>query len=84
METTITADRQQQTTKQRISDIALDITWAKISSRYFGKSSSWIYNKINEIDGNGGKGGFTEEESQLFRASLYDLAERIRRTADNF
>ncbi|WP_418893626.1 DUF5053 domain-containing protein [Limibacterium fermenti] len=65
-----------------MADIALDITWAKIAQKYFSKSSSWIYNKINEIDGNGGKGGFTEEEKQQFKGALYDLAERIRRTAD--
>jgi hypothetical protein len=39
--------------KQQLQDIALDITWSKITSRYFGKSSSWIYHKINGIDGNG-------------------------------
>lgn len=71
-------------TKQKIADIALDVTWAKISQKYFGKSASWIYNKLNETDGNGNKGGFTEEESEHFRNSLYDLAERIRKTADNF
>ncbi len=69
--------------KEQLKDIALDVTWAKISQKYFGKSSSWIYNKINEVDGNGGKGGFTEEELQQLKGALYDFAERIRRTADN-
>ncbi len=71
-------------TKQQLADIILDITWAKVSQRYFGKSASWIYNKLNEIDGNGNKGGFTEEEKEQFRNALYDLSERIRHTADNF
>ncbi|HBG80479.1 MAG TPA: DUF5053 domain-containing protein [Porphyromonadaceae bacterium] len=71
-------------TKEQLKDIALDVTWAKIAQKYFGKSSSWIYNKINGVDGNGGKGGFTEDEKQQFKGALYDLAERIRRTADNF
>lgn len=70
-------------TKEQLADIALDVTWAKISQRYFGKSSSWIYNKINEIDGNGRKGGFTDEEREQFKNALYDLAKRIRRTADD-
>lgn len=73
-----------QTTKQIIRDIALEISWAKVAQKYFGKSASWIYNKLAEIDGNGGKGGFTEEEKEQFRGALYDLAERIRKTADNF
>lgn len=71
-------------TKQQLADIALDVTWAKIANRYFGKSASWIYNKLNETDGNGNPGGFTEEEKEQFRSALYDLADRIRRTADRF
>lgn len=72
------------TTKGQLADIALDITWAKIAQKYFGKSASWIYNKLNEIDGNGGKGGFTEEEKVLFKRALYDLSDRIRKTAEQF
>ncbi len=71
-----------QTTKQIIRDIALDISWAKLAKRYFDRSPSWIYHKIDGVDGNGGKGGFTEEEKEQFRGALYDLAERIRKTAD--
>lgn len=72
-----------QTTKQIIRDIALDISWAKLAKRYFDRSPSWIYHKIDGVDGNGGKGGFTEEEKEQFCGVLYDLAERIRKTADN-
>jgi hypothetical protein len=54
-------------TGNQLKDIALDITWAKIAQKYFDKSSSWIYNKINEIDGNGGKGGFTKDELQQLK-----------------
>jgi hypothetical protein len=32
----------QDTVKQGLSDIIMDISWAKISMKYFGKSSSWI------------------------------------------
>ncbi|MCH5599776.1 DUF5053 domain-containing protein [Niabella ginsengisoli] len=69
-------------TKKQLSDIALDVSWAKVSQRYFGKSASWIYNKLNEVDGNGGKGGFTDEEKTTLKNALYDFAERIRNTAD--
>lgn len=71
-------------TRAQLQEISLDITWSKIAKKYFGKSSSWIYNKINEIDGNGGKGGFTQEEKQQLKDALYDLSERIKRTADAF
>lgn len=68
--------------KEQLSDIASDVSWAKISQRYFGKSASWLYNKINGVDGNGGQGGFTESEKQQLREALYDFANRLRTTAD--
>ena len=71
-----------ESTKKQLEDIALDVSWARLSLKYFGKSASWIYNKLNEIDGNGGKGGFTDDEKEQLKHSLYDFAERIRKTAD--
>lgn len=65
------------TPKQRLADILLDINVAKIANRYFGKSSSWLYHKLDGIDGNGGKGDFTEEELQQLKSALLDLARRI-------
>lgn len=70
--------------KYQVKDIALFVTWGKIAQEYFGKSSSWLYNKLNGIDGNGGVGAFTEAEKQQFKDALNDLAERIKHTADNF
>jgi hypothetical protein len=70
--------------KQQLDDILLDITWSKISSRYFGKSPSWIYHKIDGIDGNGQPNGFSEEEKENFRGALFDLSDRIRKVAQGF
>lgn len=67
--------------KQSLKDIYLFITWGKFSNLYFGKSASWIYNKFNGRDGNGGEGGFTEQEKEQFKASLLDFSERIRNIA---
>ena len=50
--------------------------------QYFGKSSSWLYHKLDGIDGNGGKGGFNEEEAEKLRGALCDIADRLRRAAD--
>lgn len=78
METQIQTNR----IKSQLNDIGLFITIGKISNEYFGKSSSWLYNKINGVDGNGGVGGFTEGEKERFKNALIDLSERIRRTAE--
>ncbi|GHU96224.1 hypothetical protein FACS1894156_7020 [Bacteroidia bacterium] len=67
--------------KYALQDIALDITWSKIATRYFGKSSSWIYHKLNGIDGNGQPTSFTEEEKNQFKNALFDFSDRIRISA---
>ena len=70
------------TMKTRLQDILLSITWRDIARRYFGKSSSWLYHKMDGIDGNGGKSDFTPEEAKQLQAALYDLSDRIRAAAD--
>ncbi len=70
--------------KLQLQDIALDVSWARISRGYFSKSASWIYNKMNGIDGNGGEGEFTEPEKEKLKEALYDLSDRIRKAADQF
>lgn len=68
--------------KAKLRDVYLTITWAKIADRYFGRSTSWIYNKMNGRDGNGGEGAFTPEETIQLKEALYDFAERVKRCAN--
>lgn len=70
------------TVKQRIADILMVISWREIARHYFGKSSSWLYHKMDGINGNGGKGDFTPDEREQMKESLLDLSERIRRAAE--
>lgn len=72
----------QLTMKSKMQDILLSITWRDVARRYFGKSSSWLYHKLDGIDGNGGKGEFTAEEAKQLQAALYDLSDRIKAAAD--
>lgn len=68
--------------KQKLADILMSVTWRDIARTYFGKSSSWLYHKLDGIDGNGGKGGFTREEAEQLQGALFDLSARIRRAAE--
>jgi hypothetical protein len=68
--------------KRRVHDILTVVTWREIANNYFGKSSSWFYHKMDAIDGNGGVGGFTEQEAQQLKEALRDLARRINQCAD--
>ncbi len=74
--------REQRTMGVILDDISLDVSWRQIANDYFQKSSSWIYNKLKGIDGNGGKGEFTGDEKEILKAALIDISERIRRAAD--
>lgn len=69
--------------KKRIRDIQMAISWREFANTYFHRSSSWFYHKLDGIDGNGGEGGFTEQEAEQLRGALIDLSERIRRVADS-
>lgn len=67
--------------KSRLSDILVEISWREIARRYFGKSSSWLYHKLDGIKGDGSEGGFTQEETQRLKEALTDLASRITNAA---
>lgn len=68
--------------KQRLDDILLAISWREIARTYFGKSSSWLYHKLDGIKSDGTKGGgFTPEEAEQLKAALNDLANRINTAA---
>ena len=75
------ANQKKLTMMQQLDDIMIDVSWRQIAQDYFGKSSSWIYNKLHGRDGNGGEGGFTDIEKLQLQGALYDIAERIRRAA---
>lgn len=80
METALIQQNRIRDMKARLQDILLSVSWREVSNTYFGKSSSWLYHKL---DGNGGnRGGFTPEEAEQLRSALCDLSERIRRAAE--
>lgn len=69
--------------RSRMKDILTAISWREMARRYFGRSSSWLYHKLDGIDGNGGVGGFSPAETAKLREALIDLSERIRKTAES-
>jgi hypothetical protein len=76
-------ETQRATVKARLADILMHVSWGDISREYFGKSGSWLYHKLNGIDGNKKPIDFTVEERYQLKGALIDLADRIRRAADN-
>lgn len=72
------------TIREQVADISTAICWGEISEVYFGKSPAWLSLKMRGKGFNGKPtGDFTPEEKELFRGALCDLADRIRRVAEN-
>lgn len=68
--------------KSQLSDILLEVSWAKISKRYFNRSATWIYHKMDGIY-NAGNGTFSEAEKEELKNALKDLSQRIYNAAEN-
>ena len=71
------------TMKVQLKDILLAISCADLSRTYFQKPNSWLYHKLDGIDDNKVPTEFNEEEKLQLKGALSDLADRIRRAADN-
>lgn len=82
MATMTLKETQKGTMKAQLYDLLISISWADLSKRYFGKSGSWLYHKLDGIDGNKKPTEFTEAEKMQLKGALCDLADRIRRAAD--
>lgn len=74
---------QNETMKAQLNDLLISISWSDLAKRYFGKSGSWLYHKLDGIDGNKKPTEFSETEKMQLKGALCDLADRIRRAADD-
>ena len=83
MATMILKKTQSETMKAQLSDLLTSISWADLAKRYFGRSGSWLYHKLDGIDGNKKPTAFTEDEREQLRCALLDLSDRIRSAADH-
>lgn len=70
------------TMKETLKDISLIVSWREVARHYFGKSSSWLYHKLDGINGNGGEDEFTEDEKKILRKALLDLSDRFRKASE--
>ena len=68
--------------KSLVWDIVVDISWANLSHKYFGKSRSWISQKFVGKNGNGAETDFTDSEREILKHALNDLAARIQACAN--
>lgn len=83
MATMTLKENKQGTMKAQLSDILMVVSWSELSRTYFGKSNSWLYHKLDGIDGNKKTTDFTVEERATLKGALADIADRIRRASDS-
>lgn len=65
------------------NEILLFVKWGKISTDYFGFSPSWLYQRLKGYDGNGRPCELTDEQKDILRNALRDIAAKINSAADN-
>lgn len=62
--------------KSQLSNVLMLISWREFARRYFGKSSSWLYHKLDGIT------EFTETERLQMKSYLRYMAEELNKAAD--
>lgn len=67
--------------RKALSDVYEDINWAYLAKNYFGKSRSWLYHKFSGMN-NGKPDDFSDVDRKKLKGALYDIADRLRKTAD--
>ena len=62
--------------KNQLSNVLMLISWREFARRYFGKSSSWLYHKLDGIT------EFTETERLQMKSYLRYMAQEFNKAAD--
>ena len=70
------------TVKELLEDVAPFLSLSELSSFYFGKGRSWLFNKINQNEINGIKYSFTRSEVGVLSSALLNLSKRIASTSE--
>lgn len=64
-----------------LQDIYQAVSWSYIAQHYFGKSRSWLSQRINSMKVHDKSVEFTDSEKKILLHALLDLSCRIKHTA---
>ncbi len=67
---------------EKLESVLPYLKWGNISKDYFGFSRSWIYQRLNGYDGNGNPSDFTDQQKQILRDALRDIARKLSDAAE--
>ena len=63
--------------RQQLGDVPDILSMSYIAKNYFGKSRTWLYQRINGNNVNGKPAYFTRSERKQFQDALHDIAKRL-------
>lgn len=69
------------TLRAYLDGIYESISWSYIARHYFGKSRSWLSQRINGLKIRNKEVQFTENEKKILLNALLDISNNIKRTA---
>ena len=63
--------------KLQLQEVAEIVSLSYLAKKYFNKSRSWLYQRLNGNLVNGKPARFTQEELQTFNDALQDISKKI-------
>ena len=71
------ADLKAEAMRKKMGDAPKYINWTQIATTYFGKSQSWLMQRINGNKVNGKEAHFNAAEAKQLEAALHDLGHKL-------
>ena len=63
--------------KEKLGNVPDAISMSYIAKNYFGKTKTWLYQRLNGNKVNGKEARFTETEARQLQNALHDLGRRL-------
>lgn len=71
------ADLRAEVIRKKLGDAPRFINWTQIATTYFGKSQSWLMQRLNGNKVNGKEACFSETEVRQLETALHDIGNRL-------
>lgn len=63
--------------RKKLGDTPRFINWTQIATTYFGKSQSWLMQRLNGNKVNGKEAIFSEQEAKQLETALHDIGKKL-------
>lgn len=63
--------------REKLGNVPEAISLSYIAKNYFGKTKTWLYQRLNGNKVNGKEARFTESEARQLQDALHDLGQRL-------